>query len=295
MEITRLVINGWPSANLKTLEGWLFRCVTRLKTGNKKTKFLITPGGFALGTFPDDWGKPKGWDSSDDLSQLIVCATPVVEKVISKRILKAARGVVKYITLSVDLRTLNSPLHAELIAVINVNTSKIIGWTGKSYPTMNQENSLIHVTDPNTHLFKLGRDRVIILGCHDLNVFNGRALANQKPGGNRHHRSQAMLKAFNAFKPTHVIQHPHGTDTWRSWSQSWNKVCRIYPNAHWASAITYATKQGPPRAPLQDVLARTHSEGQSSLNIIVKGNKKRSLLQNAYLPPIAARRAASLA
>jgi hypothetical protein len=298
-EIARLVVNGWPSTNNKTLERWLFRTITKLKNEGKRTNFLITPGGFALGAFPDNWDNPRGWNSSDDLSQLIACATPLVDQIVSMRVVKAARHVVRYLTLNVDLRTLNSPLHAELIAVIDLRQSiivnrsstilKIVGWTGKSYPTMNQENNLIHVTDPKTHLFELGNDRVIILGCHDLNVFNGRALANQKHGGNRHRRSQSMLKVFTKFKPTHIIQHPHGTDTWRSWNQSWNKVSRLYPNAHWASAIAYAVKQGPKRAPLKDVLARTHSEGKNSTNVIIRGNKERSLLQRAYLPPIAAR------
>ena len=298
-EIARLVVNGWPSSNHKTLERWLFRTITKLKDEGKRTKFLITPGGFALGAFPKDWNNPHGWDSSDDLSQLIACATPVVDQVVSMRVIKAARNVVRYITLSIDLRSLQTPLHAELIAVIDLRQSiivnrsftilKIVGWTGKSYPTMNQENNLIHVTDPKTHLFNLGNDRLIVLGCHDLNIFNGRSLANQKPGGNRHRRSRSMLEAFYKFNPTHIIQHPHGTDTWRSWNQSWNKVSRTFPNACWASAITYAAKQGSPRASLKDVLARTHHEGQDSLNVVIRGSKKRSVLQNAYLPPIAAR------
>lgn len=289
-EISRIVINGWPSSNEKTLEGWLFRCITQLKAKGEKTKFLITPGGFALGDFPENWDEPCGWASSkDSLPLLIPHALPVVNRIVSKRVVEAARKTVKYLTLSVDLRSLNTDLHAELIAIFDINTESIINWTGKSYPTMNQENKLVHITDPSTHLFKLGKDRALILGCHDLNVFNGRALANQKPGGNRHRRSQAMLKEFIKFNPTHIIQHPHGTDTWRSWNQSWNKVARTFPNAHWASAITYASKSGPRRAPLKDVLARTHSEGNDSTNIIVRGNKNRTTLQNAYLPPIAAR------
>jgi hypothetical protein len=289
-EITRLVVNGWPSPNLGVLEKWLFRSITQLKTAKKTTKFLITPGGFSLGAFPADWEGGHGWKSSNkSLPELIPFATPVVKRVISKRVLKIAKSVVKYITLNVDLRSLTTPLHAELIALIDVSTAKVLGWTGKSYPTMNQENKLIHVTDPSTHLFKLGNDRALILGCHDLNIFNGRAVANQKVGGPRHQRCQQMLKCFKKFKPTHIIQHPHGTDTWKSWNQSWNKVAKLYPDVHWASAIGYASKHGERRAPLKDVLARTHYEGTNSLNIVVRGNKKRTILQNQYIPPIAAR------
>jgi hypothetical protein len=249
----------------------------------------VTPGGFSLGRFPKNWDGGSGWGSTNNsLEELIPYATPVADRVISRRVKGAAKNVVSYITLNVDLRSAATPLHAELIAVYDVSAAKIVGWTGKSYPTMNQENTLVHVTDPVTHLFELGSDRAIILGCHDLNIFNGRARANQKVGGHRYQRCQEMLRAFNDFRPTHVIQHPHGTDTWKSWNSSWKQVSRQYPDVCWASSITYAANKGKRRAPLSDVMDRTHYEGSDAVNIVVKGRSKRSLLQRQYIPAAAA-------
>lgn len=284
-EITRLVVDGWPSPGLKVLENWLLQSVQQLKLKKERTKFLVTPGGFAIGKFPKNWEGGCGWESSDkDLSELIPFAIPIVDKVVSKRLLKAAAGFIKYITLNVDLRSKHTALHAELVAVIDVASGKIIGWTGKSYPTMSQEKKIVRATDPSTHLFELGADRVVILGCHDLNIFNGRARANQKRGGHRDLACRKMLQCFNEFKPTHIIQHPHGTDTWRSWNQSWKQVSRQFPGVCWSSAITYAANKGERRAPLQDVLDRTHYEGSESLNFIVKGRSKRTMLQRSYVP-----------
>jgi hypothetical protein len=288
-EIARLVVDGWPSPRLATLEKWLYQSIKKLKTDKRRIKFLITPGGFSLGKFPKDWNGSRGWETEKEaLSELIPYAIPVVNQVISKRVLKAAKNVVQYITLNVDLRAASTPLHAELITLIDVATGKSLGWTGKSYPTMNQENKLVHVTDLASHLFKVGLDRVIILGCHDLNVYSGRARANQKVGGARYKRSRQMLEHFKRFNPTHIIQHPHGTDTWRSWNGTWKQVSAQHPDACWASAIGYAANNGKRRAPLQDVLERTHHEGPNSLNVIVKGRKKRTMLQRQYVPPIAA-------
>ena len=288
-EIARLVVKGWPSPRLITLEKWLYQSVIHLKNKDQKTKFLITPGGFSLGKFPKQWDKASGWDSpKESLAELVPHALPVVEQVVSKRVLKAAKNVVSYITLNVDLRSSSTKKHAELIALIDVKAEKILGWTGKSYPTTNQENTLIHVTDLSSHLFEIGSDRIIILGCHDLNVYSGRARANQKAGGSRNQRSQQMLKYFKRFNPTHIIQHPHGTDTWRSWNGTWKQLLARHPDIYWASAIGYASNNGKCRAPLKDVLALTHYKGSKALDVVVKGRNKRSFLQRQYIPPIAA-------
>jgi hypothetical protein len=272
---------------LKTLERWLFRSIEHIKAKKQTTKFLITPGGFSLGAFPDNWNKGLGWQSSEGCLELLLpYAIPVADQVISERVIKAAKNTVKYITLNVDLRAETTAAHAELVAVFDVNARKIVGWTGKSYPTMKQENKMVHITNPATHLFDLGEDRAIILGCHDLNIFNGRARANQKVGGPRHKRCQEMLECFQDFNPTHVIQHPHGTDTWKSWNASWRQVNKTFPGASWASAITYAAGSGKCRAPLKEVLSRTHHEGSKALNVVIRGREKRTLLQDQYIPPL---------
>jgi hypothetical protein len=277
-KITRLVVQGWPKTDAEQAEEALY---SSLLTITEPTKFLTTPGGFVFAPFPSDWTGTFGWDSQpEELLKLAQAAVPYVSQVISPRVLAASDGKVEYLTLGLDLRSLNTNLHAELVAIINMSTGSILRWTGKSYPTPDQEKSLIHITDIASHTIQLDQERVLLLGCHDLNVFNGRARANQKIGGLRHRRCQAMLQQFDNFQPTAILQHPHATDTWKSWIQPWRETSRRYLGASWASAIAYVHPKKP-RAPLADVLSKT---GDDCLNIIISGRRNPSPLQKNVVP-----------
>jgi hypothetical protein len=280
MKITRIVVQGWPKTDIEQAEKALHDSLLAFKS---PTKFLTTPGGFVFVPFPDVWPNTFGWDSHpEELAKLAQIASPCVSQIISPRVLAAAKDKVEYLTLGLDLRSLSINLHAELVALIDMSTGSILQWTGKSYPTPDQEKTLIHITDIASHIIQLGQERVLILGCHDLNVFNGRARANQKVGGLRYLRSQAMLKQFDSFRPTVILQHPHATDTWKSWIQPWKEISRRYPESSWASAIAYAHPVKP-RVSLPDVLSKT---GNDCLNVIILGRSNPSSLQKNVVPSI---------
>jgi hypothetical protein len=260
MKITRIVVQGWPKTEIEQAEKALHDSLLAFKS---PTKFLTTPGGFVFVPFPDVWPNTFG-------------------QVISPRVLAAAKDKVGYLTLGLDLRSLKTDLHAELVSLVDMSTGSILQWTGKSYPTPDQEKTLIHITDIASHTIQLGQERVLILGCHDLNIFSGRARANQKTGGLRYLRSQAMAKQFDSFQPTVILQHPHATDTWKSWIQPWKEISRRYLGSSWASAIAYAHPVKP-RVPLPDVLSKT---GNDCVDVITLGRRNPSFLQKNVVPSV---------
>lgn len=69
--------------------------------------------------------------------------------------------------------------HVEIVTLLDLKTNKYY-LTGKSYPTPGQENGLVRFQDLKTHFVDLPIGKVLILGCHDLNVFNPRGTATTK-------------------------------------------------------------------------------------------------------------------
>ena len=234
-----------------------------------RAKFTITPGGFVIGAFPTRWSGGLGWKSSStDLDALVRIARPLVDACVTKKVLAAARPRTRVLTIGIDLRS--DAEHAELVAVIDCNSGETVRWTGKSYPTGNQEALLVQVSDVSTHLLEFADERVLVLGCHDLNMFSARARANQSPTGARRRRCDEMAKAAASFRPTIVLQHPHSTDTPNIWRMPWACLTRDYPSVRaYASGIGYYHWGGRPRRPLREVLAGTRSE-RGVVDVVVK-------------------------
>lgn len=265
--IARVVVRGRPDGSQGAAEHFL---VTALRKwpANAKTTFLMTPGGFVSGSFPLSWSGKSSWDSPQNIKPLINEATHVAMGVFSPKVIDLAKGRVKVITLCVDLHEPDTGEHAELIAVFDVDLGKIVGWTGKSYPVPSQEKRLVQVSDLKSHVIEVAGERVLILGCHDLNMWNPRGWAAQSPGSNRRKRCMAMRRIAKKFNPTVVLQHPHDTDSPNIWSLGWGEIKRQFPNLKaWASGICYNNENGgKQRAPLKKVLART--QGGPVVNVV---------------------------
>ena len=235
-------------------------------TAGARVKFLITPGGFVRSGWPHAWSGRMGWDSRPpDIGGLIAAAECVLRRVVTQRVLAAAAGKVDVLSIGIDLGTPPDP-HVELVAVFDVRAGKLVRWTGKSYPTSDQERTFVQVADVKTHLLEIAGERVLILGCHDLNMFSPRAWAQQKPRGNRRKRCKEMRDRAKNFKPTLVLQHPHSTDTPNIWRMPWLSLSKEIPSVRaWASGIGYY-RDGRPRAPLKRVLELTRG-GEHCLDI----------------------------
>ncbi|MFO0554339.1 MAG: hypothetical protein U0271_38515 [Polyangiaceae bacterium] len=266
--IARVVVRGAPPPSPRAAGELLLEAFEKWPVEGT-AKFTITPGGFVCGNFPSRWSGGLGWHSSEkDLVALERAATPVIHECVNKRVLAAAAVRTRALTIGVDLSS--AAQHAELVAVIDCKSGKIVRWTGKSYPTGDQEGLLVQVADLRSHLLEFAGERVLLLGCHDLNMFSARARANQSPEGFRRQRCDAMARLTARFKPTIVLQHPHSTDTPNIWRMPWACVERDYPTVRaYASGVAYLSTNAKPRRPLHAVLSATRSE-TGVVDIVVK-------------------------
>lgn len=271
--VVRVVVNGWTwvrgeARNTTRAKRMLLEALEADGWPQERADVTITPGGFIRAPFPrvyDRDGGARGWGSDEDFTRLIPTALREVERVIgTDRMMARIRQRTRLLTLGVDLNntTLKSgpETHAEMVAVIDTETGAVIHWTGKSYPVdAVQARTLVHAPLAS-HLFKFDGTPMLILGCHDLNLFSERARANQLAGSDRRMRCDEMRRLAKELNPISVLQHPHTTDTPKIWSTAWAGVRRSLPTAKTlASAIAYCDgdKEGVPRAPLDTVMERT--------------------------------------
>ena len=287
--VVRIVVRGCPSTrsehtNVTRARNMLLRAFEDNHwPGN--AMFTVTPGGFVHAPFPDVWEGARGWASCpEDFQALVPYARVAVDEVLTPQVLDAARGRTDFLTLGVDLNDGSGKrkmdrkargTHAELVAVVDVERGKPVRWTGKSYPVDWQERTLVQEADLNSHLFRCGAERVLVLGCHDLNMFSERAKSVMVPGSHRQRRSEEMEELAREFNPTMILHHPHSTDWWRVWSTAWSGARSFLPQNHgaehvWASGIAYYRSGGKRRGALCDVRSRTRCCDDHVVDIVVK-------------------------
>lgn len=261
--IARIVCDGDAPATPSSCTRALLEAFTKRWPRGVHAQFATTGGGFVELGLEGEWKARRGWSSrACDLRELVELASAGLSRVMSKRVRTAAMGKADILTIGVDLRFPwddEDPSHAELVAVYDIQAGRPIAWTGKSYPTPRQQANLVQVTDLRTHFVKAGGERVMVLGCHDLNMFSPRAHANQSAEGPRRARCDEMRALAKKFRPTVVLQHPHSTDTPNIWRMPWMSLLRELPSVGaWASGLVYPS--GRRRASLERVLDLTRSE-----------------------------------
>ena len=227
-----------------------------------RSKFAITPGGFVKGDFPSPWSGGVGWNSSSaDLDLLVPEAERLVSACLTKDVLATAKSRTRVLTIGADLLDGDEGEHVELVAIVDCDTGAIVNWTGKSYPTKDQETTLVQVADVRSHLIEIADERVLVLGCHDINMFSERSRSNQRPDSPRWRRCEEMVRAAKRFRPTVVLQHPHTTDSPRIWQTAWGGISNCPTVRVYASAIRYDNCWGgKPRKPLDCVRTGTCSK-----------------------------------
>jgi hypothetical protein len=277
LPIVRVVCNGRTAGEASAAERILHDALTSKWPSGVKVKFVLTPGGFVRGPRPRNRSGSRGWDSNPrELESLTRLAEQHLRRTLSDRVLRAARDKAEVITVGIDLYEDDATPHAELVAVYDVGARRVVRWTGKSYPTPYQERTLIHVRDLSTHLVEVAGERVLVLGCHDLSMFNPRGRANQSPHGVRRARCDEMRSRVAEFRPTVVLQHPHSTDSPNIWRLAWLSLLREVPSVRaWASGISYFHWAGRPRAPMRRVLELTRVDGSQVRDIVVQSSDYR--------------------
>ncbi len=247
---------------------------------NRKVKFLITCGGF----IQFDWPESISWKDIGDnknpnknsLDILVKKAENLAKNFFSGGLDKKLRKFTDYITLGIDsykekISTTQNYIrepHIELVFLVDLKNKKFY-WTGKSYPTPAQQNGLVRVADLETHFFDSDIGKVMILGCHDLTIFNPRsknAKSKWRKKINKDFRDLAIKK-----NPKIVLHHPHTTVKRKTWYNAWNGLRKTLPTVElYSSSGRYYESHRSNRDCLDDVLKSMKKENTSTIDFILK-------------------------
>lgn len=214
--IARLAVRGRPPASWASARDLLTDGLCQWPSG-VRAKFLLLPGGFASVPWPRSWSGCTGWDSDvNDFEILKRHIEPCIAALVSTRVRRAARGNAHAIVFGIDAGPdANTGALAELAVVYNLANST---WhvTGKSFPRGDQRR-VVRIPDLTSHFVEALDERVLVLGCHDLNIFSPRGRSQQRPDGRLAALRREMDREIKRFAPTVALQLPHGTDTPRTW------------------------------------------------------------------------------
>ena len=261
--VARVIIAGYWDGDVKAVHGLLADVCQQWPTGYK-VRYLITCGGFVEFDWPlaPVMGRTMP-PVSDRLDRLISAAQKYCHSLLDNELREKLRKYTRYLTLGVDSAeepdNLRKP-HVELVTLLDLEKGKW-HWTGKSYPVTNQEAGLERVTELETHLLDLEGEKVMILGCHDLNMFSRRSQAIAK--GWRREVIQEIYSLACSMKPTRVLQHPHTTDSVKTWQTALSGLLKsVLTVRDFASAGKWYREdeyglQAKPRSPLGEVLKKT--------------------------------------
>ena len=227
--IARVIIAGeWEGKPKKAKQ--LLEDVCKKWPKGRKVKFLITCGGFIQFDWPASISPNDIKNPNDEaVNKLIAKAEECINFVLNKDLCRKLSEVTDYITLGIDSISttknyINQP-HIELVFLKDLRQDKLY-WTGKSYPTIAQEKNLIRIADLETHFLDLDIGKVMILGCHDLTIFNPRS-KNAKNW--RRDVNDEFKKLTEKKKPIYVLQHPHTTVKKRTWLNAWSGLSKTLP------------------------------------------------------------------
>lgn len=264
--IGRITLKGTWKGSYAAAAGVLDAVLDSWPLG-QRVRYLITFGGF-LNYFWDDEAFPMDSRAATaaDITRLITLARNALDEVLTAKRLKRLSAVADILTVGVDGGAESTPHHVELIAIVTLATGQV-RWTGKSYPTPAQQRDLVAITDLRTHCIEHAGERVLVLGCHDLNLFSPRSRANAM--GWRSERIEAARQLAMDFEPVVVLQHPHTSDTANLWRTGWDGLRKDLPSVrHLAGSGRYENSVETCRGTLQKTLAATRSG--DVLNIVVQ-------------------------
>jgi hypothetical protein len=151
--------------------------------------------------------------------------------------------------------------HAELVYVVNLAT-RVYHFTAKSYPPPGQEQGLLRNVNLENHFVRSNGNPTMILGCHDLTLFNPRSDA--KATGWRMQVKEEFKRLAAKDQPTWVLHHPHTTIKIRTWLAAWAALQRSLPSVEkYAGSGAYSRKDvgWETRDSLKNVLGATKSKG----------------------------------
>ncbi len=199
---------------------------TLVEEGVEYLDFVTLCGGFVVSKWPEHVN-PRNVDRFDPPEDFIEDVFNAAGEVAGALELDAFRDVARYVTFGVDFMyrfargcdpgRIYEGLHMELVCVYDTYHDGFY-WTGRSYPTDKQKRELICVpVDTHFMVLEVGgiESPVLVLGCHDLHVFNPRAWAKAK--GYKKEVQDGIIEWCKANKPVALLHHPHMTDSYATW------------------------------------------------------------------------------
>lgn len=265
--LARIVIAGEWTGDVNITKQLLQEVCDKWPKG-KKVDCLITCGAFLNFDWPQsltDVGDNK-YPNETALNLLISEAKRQCDLLIDEELRKSLLACTEYITIGIDsykdkisLSNVSiRQLHVELVALLDLRSKRYFV-TGKSYPTTGQENGLVRFQDLSTHFLELPFGKVMILGCHDLNLLIDRGKKTKRMTW-RKSLKRGFQELAKEEKPNYILQHPHTTDSTQIWSAAWGAGGKLLPTVEkYVSAGRYYNPENPgyERSKLNDVLGKT--------------------------------------
>jgi hypothetical protein len=248
----------------------------------KRVKFILTCGGFIQFSWLKEISRCAIGNNKHPNSKAVETLAKEAEKyakfVLSDGLDDKMGQLTDFITLGIDshkekistTRNYISQPHIELVFLINLKNKKFY-WTGKSYPTTKQQNGLVRNSDLRNHFVELENvGKVMILGCHDLNMFSNR---NWKKTGEWRKEIKTKFRTLaKKEKPIYVLHHPHTTVNVRTWLNAWSSLRKMLPSGEQCAGAGryYEPDKEPSRwDKLDDVLKTTKCERTDTIDFIV--------------------------
>lgn len=242
-----------------------FKHLLNSPKSDSKYKFLITPGGFLCFEWPSKYQIVL---KDQKIAQKRI---PTLRKMANDHLLKFWNSLsskmrekiqthINYITFGIDSHDLDENERLlqgiQFVALFNTKQSKVIRWTGKSYPTIYEQKShLIEIPNLQSHFVKVNRESVCLLGCHDLKMFSPRSKALAR--NIKKKKIQTMDKLMKSNKPNIILHHPHYTDTYKIWNAEWRTIEKKYPFVNqFVSGIRYYNEEEQKRGDLKTILKK---------------------------------------
>jgi len=272
----RLVMDGAWSGHANTARGLLANLATAWPSGCH-LKCLSTCGAFLRFDWPDGLAYRGNLNpSSEEIEVLIGAAEQAVRRVLSEDIVASLKPCCDYLTLGVDTKKLNVSTtynfikepHAELVCLVDLRKGAL-HWTGKFYPTNQQEKKIVRYPDLRSHFPQLDGIPIMVLGCHDLMVYSPRGQA--KAGGWRSELGENFRRLARECGPTVLLHHPHTAVKIGTWQQPWRQIEEELPTVTeylGTGAYSYRDNGWDDRDELQAILASTQKG--NILNVVVR-------------------------
>jgi len=264
--LARVIVDGPWRGDCPTAQRLLEDICEHWPEG-KKVHCLTTCGAFLRFDWPTNIRGHGDNRFPDQETMLILeregrkCCAGLLQHSLVERL----RGCTDYLTLGVDtfkdkISTTQAHIpepHAELVYVADLANGTFY-FTAKSYPTTGQEVGLMRNTILENHFLELGGIKTMILGCHDLTIFNHRSDA--KATGWRSDVKRRFKNLATEYKPRWVLHHPHTAVKKRTWLASWSGLAEALPSVEsYAGSGTFSRKDHgwDDRDDLPEVLAVT--------------------------------------